>query len=101
MSDQSLWALMQRVEKMRHRAELLDGAASQWTIEARLLAADIALQWRQLAEEGLAAAEGGESDAATSLCWSQLWVSDPDDPDAEPAGLGVGPLTDRSPKRRT
>jgi len=80
---------MQRVEKMRDRSELSQSADGEWALEAHRLAADVALQWRQLAEEGHALAAEREFDSP--LRWSPSWASDPDDA-AEPPKRPAEPM---------
>jgi hypothetical protein len=76
---------MQRVEELRHRAELIELASAEWTQDGRELAADMARQWRQLAEQMYAVSQGRELDAITPLRWNPAWASEPDDP--APASL--------------
>jgi hypothetical protein len=64
MADPALWALMQRVETCRYRAERLESASEHWSEPGRELALDIARQWLQLAEELYALS--AEDDAATA-----------------------------------
>jgi hypothetical protein len=83
MSDQALRALMQRVQNMRHRDERLDNAGVDWPKEGQELAAEVARQWRLLAEQR-GVLRGREFEAATPLRWSPLWVTDPEDLDVPP-----------------
>jgi hypothetical protein len=98
MSDQALWALRQRVEKMRHGAERHDGAGSDCAIDARQLAADIALQWRQLAEQTQAVAEGSGFDAAKPRRLRLAWSLDPDDQAETPSRARARRRAGKSPK---
>jgi hypothetical protein len=73
MAEPELWALMQRVEWMRYRAEIAERARAAWTGPGRDLALDIALQWRQLAEQTYALFTGEEIKPLSPLkrhCWA-------------------------------
>jgi hypothetical protein len=51
VSGQELWALMQRVETMRYRAEQIEARSAGWPEPERSRALGLAARWRQLAEE--------------------------------------------------
>jgi hypothetical protein len=51
VTGQELWALMQRVETMRYRAEQIEARSAEWPEPERSRALDLAAHWRQLAEE--------------------------------------------------
>ena len=50
MSDRDLWALMQRIETLRYRAECLEKASAPWSSPWRDVAFHIADRMRQLAD---------------------------------------------------
>jgi hypothetical protein len=51
MPDRDLWALMQRIETLRHRADRLERAAAHWPSPWRDVGLHIARRWRQMADE--------------------------------------------------
>jgi hypothetical protein len=60
MVDPRLWALMQRVETYRYYADRVERAGQHWPEPWNELATDVALQWRQLAEQVYALSAEGE-----------------------------------------
>jgi hypothetical protein len=66
MTDQS-WALMQRIETCRYRAERIESAGADWSQPGRELASDLACQWRQIADQMHALAEGREVEEVSPL----------------------------------
>jgi hypothetical protein len=60
MVSADLWALMQRIEAHRYRAERLEALSATWSTHNNALAADIAGQWRQVAEQIYALSTGAE-----------------------------------------
>jgi hypothetical protein len=71
---------MQRVEELRHCAELIERASAEWTEDGREFAADVARQWRQIAEQEYASSQGRALDAITPPRWKPPLASKPDDP---------------------
>jgi hypothetical protein len=67
MVDPGLWALMQRVEKLRHRGDCVERAGEELSAEGRDLADDIARQWREAAEQAYAIAVGREIEPVSPL----------------------------------
>jgi hypothetical protein len=61
MVDLALWTLMQRVETCRFRAERLEAVSETWSDPNHALAADLAEQWRQVAEQVYALSIGADS----------------------------------------
>jgi hypothetical protein len=51
MPDRALWALMQRVETLRYRAERLERVSESWPNPWRDLAFDVASRWRRTADQ--------------------------------------------------
>jgi hypothetical protein len=60
MPKSQSWALMQRIERCRLRAERIETVGADWSEPGRDLASDLACQWRQIAEQMYALAEGRE-----------------------------------------
>jgi hypothetical protein len=58
-----VWALMQRIERCRHRAHLAEVKTASGTADFRVEMAEIAQEWRDLAAQ--IEADGGASDAET------------------------------------
>jgi hypothetical protein len=69
MVDPRMWALMQRVETYRYYAERVERAGAHWPAPWNALAADIALQWRELADQVYALAAERELEAAGPPPW--------------------------------
>jgi hypothetical protein len=67
MRNPQSWALMQRVETCRLRAERVESAGADWSEPGRELASDLACQWRQIAEQMYALSEGRELEAIAPL----------------------------------
>jgi hypothetical protein len=67
----SFWQVMQQVEENRHRAELLESAASAAGSELGALLTDIAVQRREIAEQYFALWQGGELGSISPLRASQ------------------------------
>jgi len=67
MRNPQSWALMQRVETCRLRAERIEIAGADWSEPGRELASDLACQWRQIAEQIYALSQGREVEAIAPL----------------------------------
>jgi hypothetical protein len=67
MTAPQTWSLMQRVETCRYRAERIELAGADWSKPGRELAADLACQWRQLAEQMYALYDEREFEAVPPL----------------------------------
>jgi hypothetical protein len=89
MVDPELWALMQRVETRRYRAERLEAISAGWSEENNALASDIAGQWRQLAEQIYALSTGAEIPEVEALRWLRVHKALSDE------GLPADPIEER------
>jgi len=58
MPDPELWALMQRIETCRYRAECVERAWATRPEPWRSFSIAVAAQWRQLAEQVYALSQG-------------------------------------------
>jgi hypothetical protein len=67
MVDPGLWALMQRVEKLRHNGECVERAGAGMSDGGREPADDIARQWRDAAEQAYAIAVGRDFEPVSPL----------------------------------
>jgi hypothetical protein len=67
VGDPELWALMQRVETLRYRAELLESASMGLQGPARGFVLGIAVQLRQLAEQVYALSKGDDLEPVRPL----------------------------------
>jgi hypothetical protein len=85
MSDRALWALMQRVERCRYEAECVEHASRNWPEPWRSLAADIAAQWRHIAEQQYARSIDVEPPELSFLSWRAA----PTDPASESEALAA------------
>ena len=70
MADPEVWALMERAETYRCRAERAARAGGRRPVPWNDLATVIALQWRQLAEQIYALSVEREFEAVSPLRWT-------------------------------
>ena len=78
MLDPEVWALMQRVERLRYRAELLERASIGQPTAIRELLNQLAAQARQMAEHECAPCEACSETGCCSACAYRAWaLADP------------------------
>ena len=74
MCDTELWALMQRVERLRYRAELLERASVGQPPAIEDFLIELARQSRHMAEGVCAKADALEPSAPCSSCAYREWA---------------------------
>jgi hypothetical protein len=74
MGEQGVWALMQRVERLRYRAELLERASLNQPPAIRDFLIELAGQARRMAEHDCAHCEGTAHHDCCSACAYREWA---------------------------
>ena len=74
MQDPDAWALMQRVERLRYRAELLERASADQPPAIRDFLLQLAAQARRMADKEITPCEGCSIAGCCEKCFYRDWA---------------------------